>query len=472
MTTLTATPACQSPRIWGLSARDLHDAYWRARGVQWLRRGEPEALDRAAEFFLLTEPGQLVLFDLSRLSDRLIWRDAAVTRLRVADQEADVYSERVVADEHGAVQRIERRYRPRVRASYRVMLTPSPRIARLWTAASTRRQGWDDVRRSVSWARIDNLRWPGGCFTEGVAEEERDLISRLVACWKNPDQVIDGLESAGDGVWKRATDTIDERAMLVGPLWVGDGGVADENACLVGPAWTADQARVGATVRVRRIGEVEVSGDRPGRRRRAGINGYALAKRGLDIVASAVTLLLLLPVFGLVALGILIEDGRPVFYAHVRQTRHGKLFRCWKFRTMCRNADKLTAELAAANRCDGPQVFIEGDPRVTRVGAVLRRTYIDELPQFWNALIGQMSVVGPRPSPDDENQYCPAWRDERLSVRPGITGLWQLRRTRAPGEDFQEWIKYDIEYVRQASFRSDLSIIAQTVLMLVLGRRR
>ena len=85
-------------------------------------------------------------------------------------------------------------------------------------------------------------------------------------------------------------------------------------------------------------------------------------------------------------------------------------------------------------------------------------------------LLGDLSLVGPRPSPDDENQYCPAWRDLRLSVRPGITGLWQLKRTREPGEDFQEWIKYDIEYVQRASFRLDLIILFRTALLMLRGR--
>ncbi len=139
---------------------------------------------------------------------------------------------------------------------------------------------------------------------------------------------------------------------------------------------------------------------------------------------------------------------------------------------MVRNSDILTEELASKNRADGPQVLIEHDPRVTRVGHVLRRLQIDEFPQFWNVLLGQMSIVGPRPSPDNENQFCPAWREIRLSVRPGITGLWQLKRTRARGQDFQEWIKYDIEYVRRASFWLDLSIVLRTAWVLITGRRK
>jgi lipopolysaccharide/colanic/teichoic acid biosynthesis glycosyltransferase len=106
---------------------------------------------------------------------------------------------------------------------------------------------------------------------------------------------------------------------------------------------------------------------------------------------------------------------------------------------------------------------MENDPRITRVGKLLRKLQLDEIPQFWNVLSGHMSVVGPRPSPNAENQYCPGWREARLSVRPGVTGLWQIRRTRADGADFQEWIRYDIEYVEKASFRLDLYIIWKTI---------
>jgi lipopolysaccharide/colanic/teichoic acid biosynthesis glycosyltransferase len=164
-----------------------------------------------------------------------------------------------------------------------------------------------------------------------------------------------------------------------------------------------------------------------------------------------------------VAIAVVIDDGFPVLFGHTRQKKDGVNFKCWKFRTMRRNAEAMVAELQAMNKADGPQVFIENDPRVTRVGRILRKLQLDELPQFWNVLVGDMSVVGPRPSPDKENQFNPAWREMRLSVRPGITGLWQVERTRTPGQDFQEWIKYDIEYVRSASFRLDLKIIAKTV---------
>ena len=110
---------------------------------------------------------------------------------------------------------------------------------------------------------------------------------------------------------------------------------------------------------------------------------------------------------------------------------------------------------------------MEDDPRITRIGRILRKTNLDELPQFWNVLAGEMSVVGPRPSPDNENQFAPAWREARLSVKPGITGLWQIRRTRAAGSDFQEWIKYDIEYVERQSLWLDLVIIGKTIALIL-----
>lgn len=129
---------------------------------------------------------------------------------------------------------------------------------------------------------------------------------------------------------------------------------------------------------------------------------------------------------------------------------------------MNRDADLCRDKLQRVNQCDGPQFYIKNDPRVTRVGRVLRRFHLDEVPQFWNVLIGEMSIVGPRPSPNDENQLCPAWRETRLSVRPGITGLWQVERTRAEGLDFQEWIRFDSEYVERMSLWLDFRILAKT----------
>ena len=187
--------------------------------------------------------------------------------------------------------------------------------------------------------------------------------------------------------------------------------------------------------------------------------------RFFSVFAIALTLPFYLPI----ALAILIEDGWPIFFLHRRETVGGREFPCFKFRSMRRGADRLKQELASRNQCDGPQFFIDRDPRLTRVGQFLRHYRLDELPQFFNVLAGHMSVVGPRPSPFLENQFCPPWREARLSVRPGITGLWQIQRTRARGADFQEWIKYDIEYVETAHWWLDLLIIWKTVLAVIRG---
>ena len=121
-------------------------------------------------------------------------------------------------------------------------------------------------------------------------------------------------------------------------------------------------------------------------------------------------------------------------------------------------ADELRSDAA-----EGPVFLVDHDPRVTRVGRVLRALDVDEWPQFFNVLRGEMTFVGPRPCPTDEMRYCPRWRAERLSVRPGITGLWQVRRTRRPGLDFQEWIVHDLEYVRRRGPLLDAWILLATV---------
>ncbi len=192
-------------------------------------------------------------------------------------------------------------------------------------------------------------------------------------------------------------------------------------------------------------------------------------KRLFDVVFASAALLLTLPLYPLVALAVLLEDGRPIFFAHRRESRGGREFPCLKFRSMRKDADAMKSRIAAANQADGPQFFVDRDPRVTRVGRVLRKFHVDELPQFLNVLAGHMSIVGPRPSPYGENQYCPAWRAARLSVRPGVTGLWQVSRTRRKGLDFQEWIRFDLEYVARASWKLDLAIIARTIALVARG---
>jgi lipopolysaccharide/colanic/teichoic acid biosynthesis glycosyltransferase len=185
-------------------------------------------------------------------------------------------------------------------------------------------------------------------------------------------------------------------------------------------------------------------------------------KRIADFCAASAVLILFAPVMLFVALIIKLTSPGPVFYRDKRQGLHGRQFSCLKFRTMIMGADKIQEILRIVSQVDGPQFKIADDPRINTVGKFLRETYIDELPQFFNVLFGQMSIVGPRPSPESENTLCPFWRDARLSVKPGITGLWQVYRTREPMKDFQEWIHYDTEYVGNLSLKMDLFICWKT----------
>lgn len=189
-------------------------------------------------------------------------------------------------------------------------------------------------------------------------------------------------------------------------------------------------------------------------------------KRTADCFASLTVLILFAPIIPFIALAIKLSSPGPIFFKDKRQGLHGKTFGCLKFRTMVVGADKIQDKLRIVSQVDGPQFKMDDDPRINAVGRFLRETHIDEIPQFLNVLLGQMSVVGPRPSPESENTLNPLWRDARLSVRPGITGLWQICRTRQPMKDFQEWIHYDTKYVKNISLKMDLWICWQTAMKL------
>ncbi|RKY11529.1 MAG: hypothetical protein DRP65_03985 [Planctomycetota bacterium] len=199
-------------------------------------------------------------------------------------------------------------------------------------------------------------------------------------------------------------------------------------------------------------------------------SGFSYAvffKRICDFVGALIVLAFFVPVFPVIALVIKLTSPGPVFYKARRQGLHGKPFDCIKFRSMAVGAEEIQERLRVVSQVDGPQFKMEKDPRVSAVGQFLRNTYLDEIPQFINVLLGQMSIVGPRPSPEQENSLCPHWRDARLSVRPGITGLWQICRTRAESKDFQEWLHYDTEYVRNLSVWLDLWVCWKTAQKLV-----
>jgi lipopolysaccharide/colanic/teichoic acid biosynthesis glycosyltransferase len=196
---------------------------------------------------------------------------------------------------------------------------------------------------------------------------------------------------------------------------------------------------------------------------------YPLVKRAIDVTVAAVALLLLLPLHVLIAALMKLESNGPVFFGHVREGMGGQPFRCWKFRTMFHGADQQQRRLLRLNQVDGPQFKVRKDPRRTPLGRLLTLLNFDELPQLWNVLVGEMSLVGPRPSPFRENQVCVPWREGRLSVRPGITGLWQICRHDRDRGDFHQWIYYDLLYVRNLSLWLDIKIIGLTFVSLARG---
>jgi lipopolysaccharide/colanic/teichoic acid biosynthesis glycosyltransferase/dTDP-glucose pyrophosphorylase len=187
---------------------------------------------------------------------------------------------------------------------------------------------------------------------------------------------------------------------------------------------------------------------------------YPVMKRILDTVSATVLLVMLSPLLGLLALAVWIDSGRPVFFVQPRCGKDGKPFHMIKFRTMVKDAEEIKASLRHLNESDGPMFKIWTDPRQTRMGKFLRNTNLDELPQIVNVLKGDMSLVGPRPLSMDEMEYNPGWRDARLKVKPGITGLWQLYGKKTAY--FHDWIRFDLAYVDNCSFWMDLKIIFRT----------
>ena len=217
-------------------------------------------------------------------------------------------------------------------------------------------------------------------------------------------------------------------------------------------------------LRIRPLGQytvVEVERDR--------LTGWrAAAKRGFDVVASVTLLLMVIPLMPVIAALIKLDSRGPVFFRHTRVGKDGRPFQVFKFRTMVRDAEDLLADLMDRNEAEGTIFKLRQDPRCTRVGRLLRRLSVDELPQLWNVLVGQMSMVGPRPAPPNE---VANWSDDmhrRLRVRPGITGMWQVSgRSEA---SFEEYVRFDLYYVNNWSLLADLAIVAKTVPTVLFGR--
>lgn len=200
--------------------------------------------------------------------------------------------------------------------------------------------------------------------------------------------------------------------------------------------------------------------------RRKEAESYLIMKRMIDIFFFALGLLVLMPLFVVVAILIKLEDPKgKVFFRQNRVGKNEKQFPMYKFRSMVSNAEELKENLMAYNEVSGAMFKIKNDPRITQIGRFLRKTSIDELPQLWNVLIGQMSLVGPRPPlPEEVAQYT-EYDKQRLTVTPGCTGYWQVNARNSVG--FDEMVQLDLTYIHIRSTMLDLKIIAKTGLMLL-----
>ncbi len=196
------------------------------------------------------------------------------------------------------------------------------------------------------------------------------------------------------------------------------------------------------------------------------VSGLIL-KRVVDISLSAVALLFFSPLLLAIALAIKLESPGPIIYASLRAGKRGRIFACYKFRTMFDGADELRDSLRRFNERRDPFFKIADDPRVTWVGRFLRKYSLDELPQFWNVLKGDMSLVGPRPHPvDDYARYRPG-DHRRLDVKPGITGLWQVLARTDPS--FETCMKLDLEYMQRWSLFFDIKLLVRTIPAVLAG---
>lgn len=188
---------------------------------------------------------------------------------------------------------------------------------------------------------------------------------------------------------------------------------------------------------------------------------YIATKRALDLAICFVLLPIVLPVGLLCALLIRVDSRGPIMFAQMRTGQHGVRFPMYKFRTMVQNADELKASLQHLNILPAPDFKIPDDPRITRVGGILRKTSLDELPQVLNVIRGEMSIVGPRPTSFSASTYD-LWHSERLEVTPGITGLWQIKGRGTM--TFDERLRLDIEYMERRTILLDLKLMALTAL--------
>jgi len=450
--------------LWGENGVGLHDRVWLTRGVGIVRAGLNAQPPMGARQYLLVSSSRAIFeIAIGKLSASLKKFPAMVLHLEEVRNLGGGYQEQVVnlGGADGQVE-IQRLYRTPTHQLTRVVLTDSHELAARWAheggeepEAWLTRQGIESERFAVPACVHDGTSEDGTSGWLGeISEDERAMTAAFPRA-----------KRLGSRIWADNSVVLPTESRLVGPIFLGVGVEVPEKSVMVGPLVLTDRVKSVSQAAMPSVVEPldekwnvwPVASSHP--------VFYRWTKRLFDIVFSVTVLLLVSPMMLLVALAIMLEDGRPILFGHRRQTLFGREFDCLKFRSMVKNADAMQQALRQKgdNDADGPQFTLKNDPRILKVGHFIRKTHLDELPQFINVLRGDMSVVGPRPSPDNENQFCPLWRETRLSVRAGITGLWQVRSTRKANTDFQEWIQYDIEYVQRRCWRLDLWILMQTV---------
>lgn len=193
-----------------------------------------------------------------------------------------------------------------------------------------------------------------------------------------------------------------------------------------------------------------------------------IVKRSMDLVIAVIALVILTPLFFLIALAIKLTSTGPVLYCWKVVGQHGRFFSSYKFRTMVVNADHLKRQLLTRNEMQGPVFKIKDDPRITPVGRVLRKFSLDELPQLWSVMKGDMSLVGPRPPLQSEYAQFSEYQKQKLAVKPGITCLWQIMG-RNNIRDFDEWMRLDLEYIQHWSLWLDIKILLLTIPEVIFG---
>ena len=490
----------------GEYVRAIHDA-WPSALVLNGRRDLAAQIERFAssDALLLFDPAVYPLNGLgAEQLAQLTSGDRGIARhLLAVDGALDRAKEYVHEDGDGRVRRIQRYYDPIIWPFVSGIVCSLVPLAGLLTLQNAPLLSLPDLRRALSAHGVPGHDIPFASPAFDLREEDGvlALIEHTVehARLGSPPHRREGPAQWLDTSPAGARTHVAPSARVVGPVILQEDVRIEEDATVIGPALLAAGSRVGrgATVvqclvmpgihvaagavwrhRVVLPGPPASSDElplRPHASRHALTAAplptavkprYRAAKTAFDMLVAAVLLVALAPLLVIVALLVRLTSSGPAFYGDLREGLDGRPFRCWKFRTMTVGADAAQHELLPDQQLDGPQFKMRSDPRTTSIGRWLRRMNLDEVPQLLNVLLRQMSLVGPRPSPFRENQVCIPWRRGRLSVRPGITGLWQVcRRDREHG-DFHQWIEYDLLYVRHMSFAVDLKILIATVLTL------